>query len=69
MATYKMIQIWVKQNFGFIPETCWITHVKEMFGLPLRKAPNRKGKDRMWPCPPEKVEPIQLAFRHFKMID
>jgi hypothetical protein len=68
MATYKQIQGWVKQKYGFIPKTCWIAHVKHMSGLPMRKAPNRQGAERVEPCPPEKVEPILTAFRHFGMI-
>jgi len=67
MATYKQIQEWVRKQYGFIPKTCWIAHVKEMSGLPLRKAPNRRGANRLFPCPPEKVEPIQAALQHFGM--
>ena len=68
MATYKQIQDWVKQQCGFIPKTCWIAHVKYMSGMPMRKAPNRQGPERVEPCPPEKVEPIRSALRHFGMI-
>ena len=57
MATYKQIQDWVKQQYGFTPETCWIAHVKNLSGLPMRKALNRQGVERVRPCPPEKVEP------------
>ena len=28
-----------------------------------------KGKDRMRPCPPGNVEPIQTALHFFRMID
>jgi len=68
MATYKQIQTWVKQNYGFVPETCWIAHVKELSGLPVRRAPNRHSDEREKPCPPDKVNDIRAAFRHFKMI-
>ena len=68
MATYKQIQAWVKQQYGFLPKTCWIAHVKHMSGLPMRAAPNRQGEERVEPCPPEKVEPIRAALRHFGMI-
>jgi hypothetical protein len=68
MATYKQIQTWVKQNYGFIPKTCWIADVKHQAGLPMREAPNRQGPGRVYPCPPEKVEPIRSALRHFGMI-
>jgi hypothetical protein len=68
MATYKQIQAWVKQKYGFVPETCWIAHVKHLCGLAMREAPNRQGIERVKPCPPEKVEPIRSAFRHFGML-
>ena len=69
MATYKQIQDWVRNNFGFVIETCWIAHVKEMCGLELRQAPNRLDEThRTNPCPSDKVEPIKDAFRHFGMI-
>jgi hypothetical protein len=68
MTTYIDIQEYVKENFGFIPKSCWIAHVKEISGLPVRRAPNRQGEDRMVPCPPGKVKPIQAALIHFGMI-
>jgi hypothetical protein len=67
-ATYKDIQAWVKDRFGFVPKTCWIAHRKEAHGLPLGRAPNRRGSQREEPCPPDKKAPIDLAFRHFGMI-
>lgn len=70
MATYKKIQIYVKKKYGFRPITCWIAHVKEMAGLHVKKAWNRKiEKKRENPCPSSKVELIMAAFRHFGMID
>lgn len=68
MATYKQIQAWVAQHYGFTPKTCWIAHVKEMVGLAPRRAPNRKGPGRVRPCPPDKVEPIRAALKHFGML-
>jgi hypothetical protein len=67
-ATYPEIQQWVQKEFGFTPETCWIAHCKEIYGLPLRHAPNRQGKDRIKPCPDERRAAIQKAFKHFGMI-
>lgn len=68
MATYKQIQNWVKQQYGYVPKTCWIADVKNQVGLPMRKAPNRQGMVRVFPCPQEKVEPILSALKHFGMI-
>lgn len=68
MATYKKIQSWVKQQYGFVPKTCWIADVKHQAGLPMRKTHNRKGAERVHPCPAEKAKPIRAALRHFGMI-
>lgn len=68
MATHKEIQAWVKQTYGFVPETCWIADVKNQCGLPMRKAPNRIGESRIKPCPPEKSGAIRSALKHLKKI-
>jgi hypothetical protein len=68
-ATYQEIQKWVESQFGFTPETCWIADCKELCGLPLGEAPNRRGDERAKPCPPEKRPAIRKAFQHFGMMD
>jgi hypothetical protein len=68
MATYGQIQVYVKKNYGFQPKTCWIAHVKELCGLKVRRAWNRASDKRQIPCPPEKVDAIIDAFRHYQMI-
>ncbi len=68
MATYKQVQQWVKTNYGWLPKTCWIAHVKELNGFPLRAAPNRYGPERMVPCPSEKQHAIEAAFRFFGVL-
>jgi hypothetical protein len=51
-ATYADISDCVKRRHGFVPKTCWIAHVKELNGLPLRVAPNRQCRAvRMVPLP------------------
>lgn len=68
MATYKEIQTYVKEKYGFLPKTCWIAHMKEVCGLPVKVAPNRYSLDkREKPCPPEKQYAIRDAFQHFDM--
>ena len=67
MATYKEIQIYVKNKHGFTPKTCWIANVKELCGLPMKDAWNRSGQ-RTNPCPSDKIKCIKNAFKHFKMI-
>lgn len=69
MGTYAQLQQWVEEHFGFMPQTCWIAHCKELYGLPRRDAPNRQGARRVKPCPPEKREAIAAAFRHFRLIE
>jgi hypothetical protein len=69
MATYKQIQNYIKNEYGYTAKTCWIAHVKEMSGLDVNLAPKRNDiKKRKYPCPEDKVEPIKDAFRHFGMI-
>jgi hypothetical protein len=69
MGTYKEIQAYVRNKFGYAPKTCWIAHVKEMCGLNPRPAPNRIGMGRRYPCEDKKViSHIKEAFEHFKML-
>jgi hypothetical protein len=68
MTTYKEIQNWVRQEYCFSVKSCWIAHMKEQCGLPLRNAPNRQGEDRVCPCPQDKEDVIKTAFEHFGMI-
>ena len=68
MATYAEIEEWIRERYGWRPKTCWIAHCKEIAGLDRRDAPNRRGRDRLVPCPREKRAAIIQAFRHFKML-
>lgn len=69
MATYKEIQTYIKEMYGFMPKTCWIAHMKEVCGISAKNAPNRISPDkREKPCPPEKMKYIKDAFAHFDMI-
>jgi len=69
MSTYPKIQVWVKENYGFTPETCWIAHVKEISGLKLKKAHNRINPNvRQCQCPQDKINAITSALRYFRMI-
>lgn len=69
MATYKELQAYVREKYGYTPKTCWIAHVKELSGLPIRRAPNRQGPERVEPCPPQKQGHIQEALDHFGMLE
>ena len=67
MATYRELQDWVREECGWVPQTCWIAHCKELQGLPVGRAHNRAGP-RKKPCPPDKRPAIFEAFRHFGVI-
>lgn len=69
MPTYKQIQNYVKEKYGFIPKTCWIADLKSQYGLTTKVAYNRKGKKRVHPCPESKKKFIISAFRHFSMVE
>ena len=65
--TYKRIQEYVQEKYGFKVHTAYIAEVKRMVGLNMHKAPNavEQRKHEYHPCPPEKVEAIKDALRHF----
>ena len=68
--TYKRIQEYVQEKYGFKVHTAYIAEVKRMVGLDMHKAPNavEPRKQEYHPCPPEKVEAIKDALRHFGLI-
>jgi hypothetical protein len=70
VATYRQVQTRVKEHSGFVPKTCWIAHVLSDHGRTARLAPNRIDTSvRAYPCPPEKRGAIEVALRHFGMIE
>jgi len=62
-ATDQEIQKWVKRQHGFVPESAWITHCRELFGIAASGTAASEN-----PCPPEKVAAIKQAFRHFGLL-
>ncbi len=62
-ATDQEIQKWISRQHGFVPESAWLLHCKELFGL---AAPGTALREN--PCPPEKVAAIKQAFRRFGLI-
>ena len=69
MATYSEISRVTHEIGGFTPAACWIAHVKEQMGLPVRRAPNRQdGNVRVKPCPPQRKPAIVAAMRRLKML-
>jgi len=69
-ATYKQIQKYVFEKFGFKVSNLYIAQVKEKCGIKERENYNKpKKEDLKQPiCPIEKEEAIKDAFRYFKMI-
>lgn len=69
MATYAEVQKLVSDPYDRSVKTCWIAHVKEMNGLPLRKAPNRQSPAwRVEPCPDWARPMIEDAMRRLGML-
>lgn len=69
MATYRMIQNYIKNKYNYIPKTCWIAHAKEVYGIKVKKSINRIDCDeRVYPCPENKLEDLKEAFEYFNMI-
>jgi hypothetical protein len=62
-VTDQEIQKWVARQHGFVPESAWLLHCKEQFGL---VAPGTASSEN--PCPPEKVTAIRQAFRQFGLL-
>ena len=69
-ATYKEIQDWVQEKYGFHVTNLNIAQVKQIHGIIERENYNKaKSADSKQPgCPEEKVKAIEDAMRHFQMI-
>ena len=69
-ATYKEIQDWVQEKYGFHVTNLNIAQVKQKHGIIERENYNKpKSEDIKQPgCPEEKVEAIEDALRYFQMI-
>ncbi len=66
MPTYKQIQRFTKERYGFKVKTCWIAHVKSDWGLTTRIAPNRQDRARrIKVCPAHQRPAIEAALQHF----
>ena len=69
-ATYKQIQNYVLEKFGFKVSTLYIAQVKRKYGLDVSEHYNisKNEKQKIPQCPIEKEEAILDAFKYFKMI-
>lgn len=56
MATYKEIQQYVKNKYGYSVKTCWIAHMKELSGIKVKVSHRRYDENvRTNPCPENKT--------------
>ena len=69
-ATYKEIEEWVQEHYGFHVTNLNIAQVKQKHGIIERENYNKpKSENSRQPgCPEEKVKAIEDALRHFQMI-
>lgn len=69
-ATYKQIQNYVLEKFGFKVSTLYIAQVKKKHGLDVSEHYNiSKNENQKIPhCPIKKEEAILDALKHFKML-
>lgn len=65
MATYKQIEAYGRRMYEVVFQPCWIAHVKELTGLPVKT--RHKGQRRK-PCPDRWRTAIEATFRHFRML-
>ena len=63
-ATQLEIQKWVVRQYGFVPESGWIEHCRQLFGITAAAADAAPVN----PCPPEYQPAIRQSFAHFGML-
>ena len=68
MTSYQEIKNYVLQKHGRRVKSGWIALAEVVYGIPVKKAGNRKGEERLWPCPKKNLPLIKEAFEYFKMI-
>ena len=69
-ATYKKIQEWVQEKYGFHVTHLNIAQIKRKHGIIERQNYNKpKSPDSKQPgCPEDKTRAIETALKHFQMI-
>ena len=69
-VTYKQIQNYVFETFGFKVSTLYIAQVKRKWGLDVREHYNmsKNEKQKIPKCPIEKEEAILDALKYFKIL-
>jgi len=68
-ATNVEIQKWVARNHGFVPESDWIIHCKQVFGIStITGLPTDQQYAPANLCPAGHQLAIKGAFEHFRML-
>lgn len=69
-ATYREIEEWVQEHYGFHVTNLNIAQVKQKHGIIERENYNKPKSEtsRQPGCPEEKVKAIEEALKHFQMI-
>jgi 23S rRNA (uracil1939-C5)-methyltransferase len=69
-ATYKEIEEWVQEHYGFHVTNLNIAQVKQKHGIIERENYNKpKSENSRQPgCPEEKIKAIEDALQHFRMV-
>jgi len=62
----RAIQEWIWSHYGFIANSAWIAHCKELNGLPVNA--RQRDKKRRNPCPASRRAAIEEAFREFGLM-
>ena len=69
-TTYKKIQEWIEENYGFKVHTAYVAEVKRELGLPMYDAPNAVDElkhPRQHPTE-QMTTAIKAALKHFEII-
>ncbi len=61
-VTIKEIQKYCKKHFNVTAKNTYIAHAKELNGIPVLRATNRKSDKRLWPCPVKMQPLLKIAF-------
>ena len=69
-TTYKKVQEWIEENYGFKVHTAYVAEVKRELGLPMYDAPNAVDElKRPRQHPTEQMTTaIKAALKHFEII-
>ena len=69
-ASYREINEWIQEQYGFKVSSLYIAQVKDKCGLEKRENYNHAKSEggKVPKCPPEKEEAIMAAFKYFGLL-